>query len=320
MAACAALGAADQPGDVALMLDYRIRHLLVDEMQDTSLGQYRLLEQLTAGWEAGDGRTLFCVGDPMQSIYRFRDAEVGRFVQAQRIGVGGVDLEPMTLRRNFRSGENLVHWFNTVFSQLMPREDDIDAGAIAYSESVPAATGDFMGECTVHPIIDATQDEEADAALQVVSECIRQFPADSKAILVRSRTHLTLLLAKLRQADIPYQAIEIDRLTDLPEIIDVLALTRALCHEADRLAWLSLLRGPWVGLNWQDIHALVKSDSMRTVPELAAEEARIAALSDDGRDRLHRFMTTMQLHRRCSAIESLRDCVEYRPIAWPTHS
>ena len=78
-----ALGEEDSPTDMALILDYRIRHLLVDEMQDTSIAQYELLKKLTAGWTPGDGRTIFCVGDPMQSIYRFRDAEVGEFSTGQ---------------------------------------------------------------------------------------------------------------------------------------------------------------------------------------------------------------------------------------------
>ena len=81
-AALRALGDDDAPTDLALALDYRIRHLLVDEFQDTSITQFELLARLTAGWEPGDGRTLFVVGDPMQSIYRFREAEVGVFLRA----------------------------------------------------------------------------------------------------------------------------------------------------------------------------------------------------------------------------------------------
>ena len=72
-----ALGDESDPTDLLLSLDYRIRHILVDEFQDTSHSQYELLVRLTSGWEPGDGRTLFVVGDPMQSIYRFREAEVG---------------------------------------------------------------------------------------------------------------------------------------------------------------------------------------------------------------------------------------------------
>src|SRR5688572_12767944 len=77
-----ALGTPEAPTDLLLSLDYRIKHVLVDEFQDTSISQWKLLEQLTAGWQRGDGRTLFLVGDPMQSIYRFREAEVALFLQA----------------------------------------------------------------------------------------------------------------------------------------------------------------------------------------------------------------------------------------------
>src|SRR5690606_32830729 len=119
-AADRALGGAEDPGEMALLLDYGIRHLLVDEMQDTSLAQYRLLEKLVAGWQPGDGRTLFCVGDPMQSIYRFRDAEVGQFLLARTRGIGPVELESLVLTRNFRSSPALVHWFNEVFPRVFP--------------------------------------------------------------------------------------------------------------------------------------------------------------------------------------------------------
>src|SRR6185369_11151885 len=77
-----ALGTAESPTDLLLALDTRIRHILVDEFQDTSYSQWELLEKLTSGWEKGDGRTLFLVGDPMQSIYRFREANVALFLRA----------------------------------------------------------------------------------------------------------------------------------------------------------------------------------------------------------------------------------------------
>jgi ATP-dependent exoDNAse (exonuclease V) beta subunit len=315
LAANNALGSADDPGDVALMLDYQIRHLLVDEMQDTSISQYGLLKKLTAGWTRGDGRTLFCVGDPMQSIYGFRDAEVGQFLLARRDGIGSVKPDSLVLRRNFRSGEHLVHWFNTIFSQTMPLEDDISSGAISYSESVPVAEKANSGEFFVHPLFDASKEEEASFTLGIIRECLQQHPGDSVALLVRSRTILPLLLYELRLADIPYQAVEIDRLTDLPETIDLLALTRALCHEADRLAWLALLRGPWVGLTWHDIHALVRNDRNSTVIELVENEERLKTLSADAANRVKAFRNRIAAFLRGDATGKLRDRVE---LAWYT--
>ncbi|MFQ5609212.1 MAG: UvrD-helicase domain-containing protein, partial [Woeseiaceae bacterium] len=294
LSAGAALGTADEPGDVALLLDYQVRHILVDEMQDTSKAQYRMLEALTGGWEPGDGRTLFCVGDPMQSIYRFRNAEVAQFLLARENGIGPVQLEPLVLRRNFRSGDQLVDWFNRVFPGVLALCDDAVNGAVAYSESVPDESLAGMGETRVYPVFGADREAEAAIGCRIIQETLEAFPDDSMAVLVRSRPHLPRLLARLREAGIAYQAVDIDRLTDLPEVIDVLALTRALAHEGDRIAWLALLRSPWLGLDWTDIHSLVTGAPQQTVPDLLDDAGRLARLSDTGQRGVQRFMEILQ--------------------------
>jgi len=309
-AAEAALGDPDDPGDVALMLDYKIRHLLLDEMQDTSIGQYRLLERLTAGWEPGDGRTLFCVGDPMQSIYRFRNAEVGQFVLARENGVSGLPLESLTLRQNFRSGEHLVHWFNTVFEQVLPAKDDIASGAISYSQSVPVASLSDCGECHVHPLFDASTADEAATTTRIIAASLAEPAEQNVVVLVRSRTQLRLLLAELRRESIDYHAVEIDRLTDLPEIIDLLALTRAFCHLADRTAWLGLLRGPLVGLTWTDLHALVRDARGESVFSLMRDSTRVAALTAQARDLIAKFVPIVVRNFGVNRVLSLRLRIE----------
>ena len=128
LAAIRALGEPEAPTDLALALDYRIQHLLVDEFQDTSYNQYELLVRLTAGWQPNDGRTLFVVGDPMQSIYRFREAEVGLFLAAARHGIGQVVLHPLHLTVNFRSQQGIVDWINRHFPQVLPARNNIDEG------------------------------------------------------------------------------------------------------------------------------------------------------------------------------------------------
>ena len=121
MAARRALGGPLDPTELALALEYRLQHILVDEFQDTSLGQYALLDLLTAGWSDGDGHTLFLVGDPMQSIYHFREAEVGLFLRAWHARrLGSVRLHPLTLTVNFRSEKGVVDWVNAAFGALMP--------------------------------------------------------------------------------------------------------------------------------------------------------------------------------------------------------
>ena len=312
LTASTVLGSAQSPGDVALLLDYQVRHLLVDEMQDTSSAQYQMLEALTGGWEPGDGRTLFCVGDPMQSIYRFRNAEVGQFLLARQQGIGDVPLQSLTLRRNFRSGQTLVNWFNEVFPSILADRDDPMRGAVAYSSaaSVPQLSG--IGQCVVHPLFGSSREQEAERGFGVIADTLSANPDDEMAVLVRSRTQLPTLLAALRRAGISYRAIEIDRLTDLPEVIEVLALTRAAAHQGDRLAWLAILRAPWIGLDWSDLHALVFNDTRSTIWELLQDETRLRTLSDAGRQAVLRaqpVLIDLMAPRRANGLRALvEDC------------
>ena len=314
LAAADALGSADAPGDVAMLLDYRIRHVLVDEMQDTSHAQYRMLEALTGGWETGDGRTLFCVGDPMQSIYRFRNAEVARFLAARRDGIGHVRLEPLLLRRNFRSRAGLVDWFNRNFPAILAPADDPALGAVSYSAAVAAAgdgpDGRDDGPVRVWPVYGADSVAEAETGLRAIEALLRDHPGDSIAILVRSRTHLRTLLPRMRRAGIACTAIEIDRLTDLPEIIELLALTRVAIHDADRVAWLGLLRAPWAGLGWTDLVKLCRGDRDSTVAELLADPERRDGLSAHAGQALERVLPAIDELRAAAPTLTLRDRVE----------
>ena len=308
LSAGTALGTADEPGDLALLLDYQVRHILVDEMQDTSKAQYRMLEALTGGWQSDDGRTLFCVGDPMQSVYRFRNAEVAQFLLARDNGIGSVNMDSLILRRNFRSGEHLVHWFNTVFPLVLSDADNPASGAVSYSESIPVEKFSGQGEFHLYPLLGSDKDAEAEQSFAVVQKTLADHPGDSMAVLVRGRSHLPALLSKLRDANIAYQAVDLDRLADLPEIIDILALTRAFAHLGDRVAWLGLLRSPWVGLAWADLHRLLFNARRQTVWEMLADEQRVDTLSSHGQQAVRKIVEqlatylnpdrSMPLHRR----------------------
>jgi ATP-dependent helicase/nuclease subunit A len=283
-----ALGEADAPTDLALALDYRIRHLLIDEFQDTSISQYELIARLTAGWEAGDGRTVFAVGDPMQSIYRFREAEVGLFLHARASGIGGIALEPIALSANFRSQAGIVEWVNATFARVMPAREDVAAGAVPYTASV--ATRQMLAgpAVSVHAFFDNDHAAEAQRVAEIVTRARADDTQGRIAILVRNRGHLRDIVPQLKAAGLRFRAIEIEELGHRPVVQDLLALTRALAHPADRLAWLALLRAPWCGLTLADLHALAGADHGRCLWELMYDDVCIDALSADGRVRLLR--------------------------------
>jgi ATP-dependent exoDNAse (exonuclease V) beta subunit len=288
-----ALGEPESPTDLALALDYRIRHLLVDEFQDTSWSQYDLLARLTAGWEPGDGRTLFLVGDPMQSIYRFRKAEVGLFLRAWHEGIGSLALERLVLRVNFRSTRAIVHWLNEVFARVLPDAEDPASGAVPFVSSVAPAQAPDGEPPRLHALASDDHAREAQLAVQLVREALAETQSGNVALLVRARAHLAEIAPRLKRAGVRFQAIEIEQLGARPIVQDLLALARALVHPADRVAWLSVLRAPWCGLTLADLEALAGHDHERTVLALMHDSAALARLSADGRQRLARVRAVL---------------------------
>ncbi|HZP89186.1 MAG TPA: UvrD-helicase domain-containing protein [Burkholderiales bacterium] len=288
-AAAQALGEEDAPTDLALALDYRIRHLLVDEFQDTSHAQFELLTKLTAGWQPDDGRTLFLVGDPMQSIYRFREAEVALYLRARQHGIGSVRLEPLTLTVNFRSQAKLLDWVNGTFRALLPGREDLASGAVTFSASLPWHEPLAGQAVHVHPMFSNDRAIEAQHIVELVHRARRDDPEQSIAVLVRSRAHIGALMAAMKTAGLRPQAIEIDLLADRPFISDLHALTRALLHPADRIAWLAVLRAPWCGLTLTDLDALARHDASACIVDLISRDAVVCQLSQAGQQRLRAF-------------------------------
>jgi ATP-dependent exoDNAse (exonuclease V) beta subunit len=313
------LGSADAPSDLALRMDYRISHLLVDEFQDTSNSQIQLLNQLTAGWSAGDGRTLFLVGDPMQSIYRFRKAEVSLFIQAWRGRLfRHIHLDRLQLQVNFRSTRPIVDWINQVFPQVMPYRSDPVMGAVPYSpaDSKPGVPDQGSVEIDILPQRDDS--EEARRVLEVIRRCGED---EKVAVLVRSRTHASAVLAALDRAKetdsrFRYQAIEFNPLATTPMIQDLVSLTLALIQPANRLAWLATLRAPFVGLDLADLDALVGGDAHGILVDALIEAAgpdgsgAATSISGNGRRRLQRVAPILQRAMERRGRQPVRTLIE----------
>ena len=286
-AAARALGTEDAPTDLALALDYRLSHILVDEFQDTSRTQFDLLLRLTAGWQIGDGHSFFAVGDPMQSIYRFRQAEVGLFLEARRRGLGDLPLESLVLQTNFRSQGQIIDWVNDTFSAVFPDEDDLNRGAIRYASAEAFHAPSANGGIRVHPLFDRNGEEEARLVADLIGDALNAGHANI-AVLARSRTHLHAVAGELARRSLPFQAVDVQRLGDRLAVRELRALTRALVLPGDRAAWLAVLRAPWCGLTLTDLTTLAGDDTHTETLGLLADTGRKVKLSADGRQRADR--------------------------------
>ena len=290
LAALQALGQVSGPTDLALTVGHRVRHLLVDEFQDTSATQHELLLRLTGAWDAASAQqTLFAVGDPMQSIYRFRQAEVALFLDARQRGLGDISLEPLELTANFRSAGQVVEWVNRTFQAVFPQEESAVLGAVGYTPS-DAFRGSVDQPVTLRILSEQDDTAEAFMVSRLVEESRAIHPEGKIAVLVRARPHLKEITAEFNRRGWKYRAVQVKTLAESAVVRDLLALTRALAHLADRPAWLAILRAPWCGLSLADLHTIAGADHASTIWTLLESPA---ILTPDGTARLARFKTAL---------------------------
>ena len=309
------------PTDAALAVADGIHHLLVDEFQDTSRRQHQLLSSLVTAWPERAGRTCFVVGDPMQSIYFFRDADAELFRRVRDIGLEIPQEQPLLfdsveLKANFRTAQPLVSGLNEIFAKVFAKDD---GSGITFSPAQPARGDDFVpdprfnlhldfvpqagrGKAADPEAVDEreaahdAQTKEVVALIQSHMERVEQSRARADkyrvAVLGRTRNALAPIAKALRDAAIPFRAVDIEKLASRPEVLDALALARALLNPMDRVAWLGVLRAPWCGLALESLHRLTSADDPelldRPVPELLAE--RLSLVGEEDRKAAHRVL------------------------------
>ncbi len=301
-------------------LGMELRHLLVDEMQDTSTSQYELIELLTEGWDS-EGKTVFLVGDPKQSIYLFRQARVERFVTTMQTGrIGALPVGRLQLTANFRSQAGLVDGFNGDFAQIFPAGEQQEDVPFVAAQAVRSRRSDVGadGGLAWHPASAyGTREQQGEVKRRIVrrnADRVREIaerwrarplPGGRKdpsriAVLVRSRRELREIVAALKNDEgggaVPFRAVKVEPLNERREVLDLLALTRALKHPADRVAWWAVLRAPWCGLPLADLHVLSGEDDPQfaeaTVMELVRTRGDL--LTSESIARLERVWPVLQ--------------------------
>ncbi len=307
-----------------------IRHLLVDEFQDTSRRQHEFLASLLQEWSAKSKdarqRTFFFVGDPMQSIYGFRQAEVELFNVVSKhgltTGTERLPVKTLQLSTNFRSNAGVVKPLNAMFEQVFPYGAKSEAASVKF---LPGSSGNLAepkGAYQIHPSFikkikarDGTQPHaalsapqqserwEADEVVDVIrhtlsriKEAARRNEDFTVAVLARAKNHLTPIAARLRAENIPFRAVELEKLGARQEILDLQSLTRAMLHPMDRIAWLALLRAPWCGLCLRDLHLLCGTDDKRTprTPVSQQIDERLSLLDQDSQERVGRMLSIVR--------------------------
>lgn len=291
-----ALGDDQVPGEALLIEDRRLEHVLIDEFQDTSQLQFELVTRLVEGWSPDDGRTLFLVGDPMQSIYAFRKADVSLFERVLRTGeVGPVTLRPLELTVNFRSTSTVVQQVNQTCAPLFAHESAAIPGHVDYKPATAHAGpgGAVVVEAFLADADQPAEEEEADWIARQVLELTGSGEARTVGILARKRAQLEPIARALSHHGIAFEAVDVESLATRPLVLDLITVTRALLHPGDRVAWLGLLTAPWCGLQPDELLALAGSTNDADVLGHCRDPERLRALDAGTRGRVERFAQVM---------------------------
>ena len=271
------------PTDLALLLDYKIQHILVDEFQDTSRAQQQLFQLLVEAWQTNHVSTFFAVGDPMQSIYRFRDADVEIFSEVKANGIAQLPLRACELVANFRSDAILVDWVNDVFAPLI-NAPSFQAQSVTYTraEAIKSSDEDARVDCLSF----ADSNLEVSACVDRVAELLAASDDSSIAILCRARGHLPQLLKQLQLRDISWQATDIDPLANTAVVMDLLSLLEVLVDPEMRQPWIAVLRSPMCGIELTDLLDFTDQDFLFKIEHAGHPSCK----------RLHRAFTWARAH------------------------
>ena len=290
-----------------LILDQNISHILVDEFQDTNESQLIFIELLTQNFAGNPEKSFFAVGDPMQSIYRFRKAEVEIFSRVQKNGISDLKLTSLFLKVNFRSNKNIIDWLNNSFSKAFPLIDDSDEGSVPYSSCESSNNNPEGGMELIALACDTkskTAQYEAEAlyVLNLIKDTRKSNPDASIAVLTRSKAHLSELITLINKKDsfIPIDAIEMSKILSNQTFQDILCLTKALFDFSDRTNWIAALKSPWCGLSINDLVLLFEKDHKSLVWELINNIDNTSRLDKNSARRLRSF------------VEVIRENIQYR--------
>ncbi len=269
--------AADLLTDPAVRARYRhaeFKHLLVDEFQDTNAAQWQIIQALA---DLDRGGSLFLVGDPKQSIYQFRSADVSVFNRAREDIAGRRAGMALPLNTSFRAHRSLVAQYNALFDRILKRDDSspVRDYEVAFDGPMRAFRGDSPRDAALELLLldrdmdDDSHDLSTDRMTRMrrweafeLAKRIQAIIADERpvydreskrsrpirygdiAILFRTLTNVTLYEEVFKAQGLPFITLAGRGYYDRQEVWDMLDLLRCLHNPSDDLSLATALRSP----------------------------------------------------------------------------
>ena len=332
-------------------LKHLFKAILIDEFQDTDPIQYEILLYLAEkpGKSSGGWRSVrlqpgkvFVVGDPKQSIYAFRRADIQGYLDVARqiiLAQGGMEC-PLTT--NFRSHSGILNVVNGVFAPLIREREGLQPGYVPIEPPRSEADETSPEEGSFRKIVFCRMESEeeltANSARRLEAENLarwldeevlgkaqihdrdgRPVAIEPKhiAFLFRRLTEVHLYLEPLRRRGIPYVVEGEKHFYATQEIVDAVNLLRAVSNPYDQAALAGLLRSPMGGLSDLELYDLQRSRLLDYKVVRKGSEARTTKLEPvrclyEALDRLHRETRTLSV---ADAVNRIFETIPIRILA-----
>jgi DNA helicase-2/ATP-dependent DNA helicase PcrA len=241
--------AADAAGESEAMraaLRDEFQVVLLDEYQDTSIAQKILLQRLF-----GDGHPVMAVGDPCQSIYRWRGAEITNmdsFIDefTQRDGAPAVQLQ-LTINR--RSVEKVLKAANELSADLRKLHPNI---------GLLKSTNEDVNAGSVRTGVHLKHSDEISWLCDQIEAHRKNREWRDIAVLTRTNSSIPAVVAELEKRGVPIQVADPDSLFELPEVREVISYLQVLCDPAENVALARILAGPRFAIGQRDLAIIGK--------------------------------------------------------------
>ena len=283
----------------AVFKSMSLKHILVDEFQDVNNVQMNIIQHLVDHWGQDKDKSIFLVGDAMQSLYGFRGSDVTQFMKAES-GVGQLDINTLELKSNFRSSAGIVKWVNNVFCNIFPSNDDLILASSSYKPA-SAVKKDHQTEVSdsveVHGFInDRDGVGESEFVLKEVKKIQEESPQSSIAILGQTRGALRSILEAIEREDlIDANEVKLKKIAKHSNVIQLASLAKVLIDDFDKAAWVSLLNGPFVGLSLNSLESVFGSVKIKDPFYHLSKCSDSFELEDSERERFNSFMNLITI-------------------------
>lgn len=297
--------------DLVKRYQNKFKYIMVDEFQDTNELQRKIIYKLCSVENKLDRQNLFVVGDPKQSIYGFRGADIDVFYDVVNDIEETSNIETISLKDNFRTADNVMKFINNVFNKLMgKRYEELKAN----KDSINDIDVEIIEDNNIEVPGDVDKGEfikkyEAELIAKKIRKLVKEEDYSYKdiALLFRSMTDTYIYEEAFKEYGIPFYNLGGKGFYKREEIIDILNALKTINNKYDTLSLVATLRSPMFGVSDTTIYWVMKEYKNDILNNLNKD---IKNITDSEKKKLNNAYTILNRLNKIKGTITIHELIE----------